>query len=302
MRFHQSWYRAHVLDAACGPGPTSKSAALYGNMLCAEAAEAGTNFLTPAIFDVVRARIASGGGVERFRCLYNMLSSQPMCFNLFGPLVVDTELATRLLQSLFPGEVAEVRSVAIEWAPAPKSEYLGDATAFDAVIVYDRTDGERAFVAIETKLTEPFSAKYYKTARYIELTEHTNSIWLSESWPRLSDTRWNQLWRNHMLVEAVRQHRPSPVANNGRLALVRHPADPMIGATVDAYRSFLVDPDATFVEWPLDLIVDRWLAAAETDGERAWLTAFRDRYLDLALSKDAHRAATSGGLVNDTRP
>ena len=103
MRLHQSWYRAEVLAVACGTGPHRESSNAYGNMLRPADGEAGLNFLTPAIFDVARARLArgdrDGGKVEEFRLLHNLLSSQPMCFNLFGPLIGDPELATKLVRA-----------------------------------------------------------------------------------------------------------------------------------------------------------------------------------------------------------
>jgi hypothetical protein len=56
--------------------------------------------------------LAQGSGViEPFRLLRNMLSSQPMCFNLFGPLVYDAALATRLLRVFPKLGVAQVLQV-----------------------------------------------------------------------------------------------------------------------------------------------------------------------------------------------
>ena len=76
MLLHQSWYRAAVLKRPFGTGPNASSVAYYGNMLDAEAAGAGANFLSPEIFEVARRRIASGPGVEPFRCLHNLLSGR----------------------------------------------------------------------------------------------------------------------------------------------------------------------------------------------------------------------------------
>ncbi len=139
MRLHQSWYRATVLQVPCGTGPQAASQSHYGNMLDAAAGAAGLNFLTPEIVAIARARIAQGGGVEPFRCLHNMLSSQPMCFNLLGPLVADLDLATRCMRALLPDEVDRVTEVRIEYAPAPADEYLGDRTSFDAFVGYTPT-------------------------------------------------------------------------------------------------------------------------------------------------------------------
>src|ERR1019366_6109374 len=86
----------------------------------------------------------SSDRVDPFRLMHNMLSSQPMCFNLFGPLAVDRDRAGRLLAALFPGEIARVHEVKIEYAPSPASEYLADRTSFDAFIDYELA-GQRVF-------------------------------------------------------------------------------------------------------------------------------------------------------------
>ena len=166
MRFHQSWYRSTVLRAPCGTGPQASSRSFYGNMLDGPSGAAGLNFLSPQIYAVARERISQGGGVERFRCLHNMLSSQPMCFNLLGPLVGDLDLATRCMRVMLPSEVDRVTEVRIEYAPAPAHEYLGDRTSFDAFVAYLRPDGEAAFLGIETKLSEPFSPVEYQKHSY----------------------------------------------------------------------------------------------------------------------------------------
>lgn len=72
--------------------------------------------------------------MEEFRCTRNLLSSQPMAFNLFGPLHDDPDLAGLLLDPLLPGGVKKAR-VDVEWAP-PRKLHLRDATSFDVVAFY----------------------------------------------------------------------------------------------------------------------------------------------------------------------
>jgi hypothetical protein len=107
--------------------------------------EAGRNFLTQEIYEVALDRITQGSGaVEKYRLLHNMLSSQPMCLNLFGPLVRDHDLAKYLLATLVPERISEVTRVEIEWAPQPATDYLNDRTAFDAFIEYRTENGQLA--------------------------------------------------------------------------------------------------------------------------------------------------------------
>lgn len=299
MRRHQSWYRAEILGVACGTGPQRSSSTHYGNMLDAAAAGGGANFLTPGIFGVARSRIAEGGGVEPFRCLHNMLSSQPMCFNLFGPLVADHELATRLIAVLLPGEVEEVLDVRVEYAPSPKREFLDDRTAFDALVVYRRPDGETAFLGVETKLTEPFSPLEYVKPGYVALTERDDSIWRREAWPVLRASAANQLWRNQLLVEATRRHPDHPHGRHGRSAIVRHPLDTDCARAVAAYAQTLVDATSTFADWPLDHLVARWRTVVCGAEERAWLRAFERRYLDVDASAGRPATAVPAGCPGE---
>jgi len=126
MRFHQSWYRDRILGVPHGSGPRPESATLYGNMLTQGDGDRGLNFLTPKIFGVARERMSQVTGMtEPFRLLCNMLSSQPMCFNLFAPLRLDTKLATNLIRAAPPTWLSEtiktVSEVRVEYALSRKA-------------------------------------------------------------------------------------------------------------------------------------------------------------------------------------
>ena len=287
MRWHQSWYRAAVLRLPAGTGPTKGSTRVLGNMLQAEHAELGRNFLTPEIHQVARARLAEGSrNVEPFRLLHNLLSSQPMCFNLFAPLVRDLALATRLLQCIPGLEVARVLSAAIERAPLPRDEYLADGTSFDAFFEYEHRDGQRAIVGVETKLTEPFSAKVCDTPAYRRWMGGARCPWRPDAANRVASVEHNQLWRDHLLAIALRDH-PSRRYAHGALLLVRHPLDHSCERVVAGYRQLLVNDDQTFIDLPLDELVAGWRSALRTDDRRLWLESLHQRYLALEQSAEA---------------
>jgi hypothetical protein len=284
MRLHQSWYRADVLRVPFGTGPTPKATSHYGNMLTSADAEDGRNFLTCEIAQVARDRVAQGvGTVEAFRLFHNMLSSQPMCFNLFGPLVHDYKLACRLLSPLVPEDVGEVTRVAIEWAPEPADAYLGDRTAFDAYIEYRTTDGRLCALGIETKLTEPFSRKKYDGERYRRWMCKPDAPWRPEAAANVSDIQHNQLWRDHLLAVAMR-HQPDSRYAIVRLMLVRHPEDHGCAQVVGGYRLLLRHDDGSLIDMPLDCLVDAWTAVIADGPQRSWIGEFRTRYLELARS------------------
>lgn len=285
MRRHQSWYRKAVLGVPCGTGPYPKSTTRYGNMLTHADGAQGLNFLTTAAFDAAKERVVAGGGaVDPFRLFHNMLSSMPMCFNLFGPLVEDLDLARRLVGALLPGEVAEVVSVRLEHAPQPASDYLDDGTSFDTFIEYRRPDGALAGLGVECKLTEPFSKDRYDRPAYRRWMHGPRSPWRQDAHASVAAVRHNQLWRDHLLAVAVRDRPGSPYAAC-RLALVRHPEDNACSKVVAGYQALLKPGDDTFVEWPLNTLLDRWTAAGSGAQHAGWLGELRRRYLDLHLSE-----------------
>ncbi len=283
MRRHQSWYRAFVLKRPYGVGPNANSTSRRGRMLTPADGERGANFLTPEIFEVTRARIDLGEGVfEHYRVLHNMLGSQPMCCNLFGPLVYDLPLATMLWRKLLGDEVASVERVAIEWAPMPRGEYLDDNTAFDAFVEYRRPDGKLSFVGIETKLTESFFKKHYDGRAYRRWMT-PEAPWRPEADAKVDEIGHNQLWRDHLLAIALARHPRSPYAA-GRLMLVRHSGDHACEATVAGYKGLLRAGDETFLDLKLDQLIAAWRAVVP-EPSRGWLDAFALRYLDLSQSE-----------------
>lgn len=274
-------------------------------MLPPEAGENGLNFLTPAIFAVAKDRLERNDGlVERFRLLHNMLASQTMCFNLFGPLMNDLDVATAFIRALLPDQVERVIRVEVEYAPKPGDEYLDDNTAFDAFIEYTHRDGTLAFLAVETKLTEPFSQKQFDSLRYRDVTEHPTSPWPRSAWPSVANIRHNQLWRDHLLVESMLRH-PASRYSSGQLALIRHPEDLTCAETVVGYRQ-LLQRDNTFIDLPLDRLIEAWRSVVSTDeiNNDAWLTNLEERYLRLENSEtDWHRhcvVASSSTALSDT--
>ena len=269
-----------MLGVPYGTGPWASSDALYGNMLTKESAEAGCNFLTPGIFALAKQRIAeSHGAVEPFRLLRNMLSSQPMCFNLLGELALDHGNATRLVQALWRMDAVHVTCVRFEWAPDPASEYLNDRTAFDAFIEYERDDGRMGFIGIETKLSEPFSQKEYDSDEYRRWMGK-DSPWRSDAQDKVSNAKYNQIWRDHLLAWAVLRHTESKYAE-GQLTVVYHPEDRRCQQAIEGYRGLLRD-DATFSAFDLATVVATWQPLA---GD--WVSKFEQRYLALEHSEDA---------------
>lgn len=257
-------------------------------MLRAEDATAGGNFLTDEIYQIAEARIAEGGTVEPFRCRHNMLSSQPMCFNLIGPLQARPALAAAFVHAATGTEVeVETGGVRIEDSPG----HLGDKTGLDASIRYRTVDGRRGVLGIETKLSEQFSPKNYgidSKPAYRRYSQASRSPFDPAQLELLTDSRWNQLWRNQLLCEAIADQEQRELADQ----LVLFPDDADGTAALVTEYAGLLRRDGAVVARTLAEIVDPLRQAAK-EADRAWLEGFRVRYVDLQLSRrlyDAWRA------------
>ncbi len=254
-----------------------------------EDGKAGHNFLSPEIHDYVETRLAEDPlHIEPKRLLNNLLSSQPMCFNLFAPLAMDLKLATRLVSAM-PGfeTVTAVTAVKLEYAPS-KETMLNDGTSFDAWIEYCRDNGWYGFIGIETKLTEPFSQKNYECNEYYRRwMNDAEGWWLPGSETRFADKAYNQLWRNHLLARAL-QYQPGSRYDESYSVALSHPLDRKCRTAFEAYSTYLAPAGAgTLLKWSLDDVITRWQACAETEKECAWLRSFHTRYLDLTASEAA---------------
>jgi hypothetical protein len=291
MRFHQSWYRRHVLNLPCGPNRAA-GGRLYGNVLREEDGKQGYNFLNEAIHAFAEKRIQMNeGAVEPDRLRNNLLSSQPMCFNLFAALDQDLELASRLVASLpqVPKDIT-VTAVRLEYAPN-KETHLNDRTAFDAFIEYERS-GRRGFIGIESKLTEPFGPYPFPFSRpgYSRWRENPDWWWKPGAEVAFSNPQYNQLWRNHLLAFSM-VHQSDLPYHEGYCAVLHHSEDQSCPKALDLYREHLnLDGMNTLLNWRLNEVLESWLPLAKTRAHRDWLNAFRLRYLDLEASRPAWEA------------
>jgi hypothetical protein len=284
MRFHQSWYRANILSLPFGVGPTKNSKNKYGNMLTENDGNLGMNFLDQDIFQIAKERISERtGAVGEYRLLRNMLSSMPMCFNLFGPLKKDYELATKLISVMLPGEVKQVTNILFEFTPTPRKEYLNDRSAFDIFIEFITPEGATAFIGIEVKLTEPFSPKVHTNPRYDYWTAMENSPWKKEYHPELLKKDVNQLWRNHLLVQSLLNVKKNRYAK-GFFMVIYHQEDLECKRSLDQYFTYLKKSHNVF-EFSLDKIRELWRPLLVEENAKFWFDAFEKRYLALELSE-----------------
>lgn len=159
-RLLQSMYRVEIGEAQ-GVGPTKNSKRKYGNMISGGEVS-GKNFLTKETFEYAKVRVMNrkeDETIDAFRLFNNLLSSMPMAFNLFHPLMLllkqDPAVVTLAIRSAFKDiPVFEVTEIGLEFIPTPIAEYTKDKSAMDACIKFVDEKGGRHIIAIETKYTD----------------------------------------------------------------------------------------------------------------------------------------------------
>jgi hypothetical protein len=235
------------------------------------------NYLTEGIREVVRAEVIDGPPIKgrlfgQPRIFDDLLSSQPLCFNLFGEMKRALPLATRVLQRLLPGKIASVRRIEIEHSPGRGNpRYTADNSAFDVYVEYESPLEHTGFLGIEVKYHENLRDQLADhRPRYDEIARdmgcfHTGGLVAVRGKPI------NQLWRDHMLAGSMLL---ADGWKHGQF-VVLYPADNVhAAAAVEKYRACLAD-SSTFDAWTLE----RFVAALEAEAPGGWTAQLRDRYL-----------------------
>lgn len=273
-RWLQGWWRENRLSPPLPAGLSlGKRPRTVVSMLPADAGMA--NFLTPEAAAAAQARLESGetsGIVDRERLLRNLLSSQPACFNLFGPFSARPNGLLAWVQSIDP-EAAEVTGIRFEWAPAPE-RHFGGGSAFDAMIDYRSATGPR-FLGVEVKYAENLASTSIKTVRrpYRRFMAENGSLWLEGAERRLDRPHLRQLWFNVLLAQSLvlngKEH------ERGTVVVVACAADVSARRATGEVRMELEHSARDqWLQWsPYEDVL------AATD-QGPWADEFRVRYLD----------------------
>jgi hypothetical protein len=129
-----------------------------GSYLRADAAEDGLNFISPQVHLLALRELLlreEDAAIDEDRLITNTLSSMPLVFNAFGPLALDTKLATSVFRQLLPDFVHSVEGIVFEHSPGRRDErFLSDRSAFDAAVQVVTPEGETGIVYVEVKYSE----------------------------------------------------------------------------------------------------------------------------------------------------
>ncbi len=237
-RIHQGWWRMNVLNEKPGLHPKDKKKNVCNTIF--EGITNKKNFLTEnaikAVDNTVLLRNENDGGImEKDRLYNNLLSSQPLCFNFFGELMENSEFGLKILQNWWKN-ITELKKVTFEYSP--KERYTKDNSAFD--IAFEVAVGDKiGLIGLECKYTDTFSSKEYDKPEYENIFNKSTSF--SANYNELKDKRFNQLFRNQLIAEALIQNKKYDFVKTG---LFCHQQDNSTIQTGNVLKEKLVDSDS----------------------------------------------------------
>ena len=237
------------------------------------------NYLKDTIRNVVRREVldrkrSAGKLYAKPRIFNDVLSSQPLCFNLFGELQQDLQLATRALRSMTGGRIDEVKAIGFEHSPGPGDpRYTGDRSALDAFVEYTTPRGTRGFAGIEVKYHESLADKPTPHRARYDVVARKMGCFEDAAVSRLKAKPLQQIWRDHLLVGSLRLDETQGYAD-AFFAFLYPKDNDCCSRAVASYRECLRD-DTSFTAWTLEAIVDAIRAA----GAGAWIDTLAARYL-----------------------
>jgi hypothetical protein len=206
------------------------------------------------------------GIIAEDRLRRNLLSSQPLCFNLFGHLGAYPDALLPWVRSVAP-DASAVQGIELEFAPMEST--IG-GSAFDAFIEYRRTDGAAGFLGVECKYAEDLRASQRTTAAQKYISATTTPPWKQGAAEILDKNGLRQLWYNQLLTQIVAA---SDDFAEGFGVVVACAADRAARDAVTVVQSTLLHEDELRF-CSIEQVV------TSIRGHDSWTTAFVTRYID----------------------
>ena len=242
------------------------------------AKETLANYMTPTIKGVVRDEVmdrdkAEGKLYGKPRIFNNLLSSQPLCFNLFGELQQDLDLASRVLEQLSDGRFETVTAIEFEHSPGRgDARYTSDNSAFDVFFETRNSNGQASFIGIEVKYHENLKDEPAPHRSTYDRVADNMGCFDAPTRPRLRERPLQQIWRDHLLAGSMLKRGDS---DDGLFVFLSPSANEYCREAVASYQSCLTD-ERTFSAWSLEDVVDA--VRDVTDAE--WIDDVWNRYLN----------------------
>lgn len=263
----------------------------YGNFLQLDfAKETGANFLTKGIFEIVKLEVENKHidrkVIQEPRIWNNLLSSQPLAFNLFGELKINKELATIIFKKLYPERnIKKVTAIEFEYSPGRKNQkYTGDSSAFDVFIEYVTEQDKKGFFGIEVKYAEDLNDKPSTHKSTYETISSKSGIFEMSNMNRLKEKPLQQIWRDHLLTLSLF------VTNNDYEIgdfIYLYPSENLnCKEGIENYKSTFKKSHENYFK---PLTIEKLVETIKIYCSAKWIIDFEDRYLKFNKISNASR-------------
>jgi hypothetical protein len=241
--------------------------------------ETGANFLSDGARAAAQHRVGNPEPKQALspdRLYADLLSSMPMCFNLFGPLWADRELAAKAIAGWWPDAPGRLSAIRFEWSPGRqlRGRYLENRTACDVAFEVATAEGARGVVGVETKYHEHCKAgaspSPERVKRYLEVVG-TCGVFKQGAIDAILGTRLQQIFLDHLLVLSFLHDGTRPY-QWAKFVLVHPSRNPSFANAARDYAAWLSD-SSTFEVRTLESFLEGDALPPEA------VSAFRTRYL-----------------------
>jgi hypothetical protein len=264
----------------------------YGNYLKLDfAKENGTNFLTKGITEIVKYELVNKSidrkVIQEPRIWNNLLSSQPMAFNLFGELKLKKEIATKIFKALYPErKIEEVTQIEFEYSPSRKSEkYTNDSSAFDVFVVYKNDEKKKGFFGIEVKYSENLNDKPSTHKLRYEEVAIKSGIFEMSKLGELKSKPIQQIWRDHLL--ALSMSKINKEYDFGDFIYLYPKDNTNCQNGVNKYQTAFKENTASHF---IPLTLEKFIEELKKVCDENWVSDFEDRYLNFEKINKKNKA------------
>lgn len=252
-----------------------------GSYLTEEDGRRGANFLSPALAALARRELLyldRGTRVDRSRLSRNLLTSQALCFNLFGTLKLVPEAAHAFVRHVAPDLADQAIDIRFEHAPGAYTQgSTGDRTAFDAFIECRKGD-RLTFLGVEVKYTEHMRDDTTTPRVQLEPLAVASGLFADPAASALRRPPIQQLWREHLL--ALSLIGPDRRYADGRFICIAPRLNADCWNAFEAYGTHLIADDPAQTHFQA-LTVEHCLDALHDAGAEEAAASLRSRYVCL---------------------
>lgn len=287
------WRVENEFQIGIGPNKSSidKKTGLptYSGNMIFEGENNGNNFFYPQTFEYAKRRVKEKKKVETiddYRLNNNLLSSMPMAFNLFHPLMMlqvqKPVVLDKMIQNAFPYfPIYKVKEVGLEFIPTPVENYTNDKSAMDAFISFWDKDGGEHIIAIETKYTDSLGTNTSSDKVFDKQIDILRNLILftPEAIDKLTEREIpiSQIYRNFILTEKYRQVHGLKDSYSIILAPKNHPST--VGEIRSLKQYLKNEVSYKLTDYKLEDFVSALISYCPVE-YLGWLNWFNDRYLN----------------------